>query len=215
MNCGVAVACEAARESGRDVSGIPALQQLVRNCIAACAGQYLDAVLARRDASTTAEALKMTELKAGGCGRLAASFGAELATEDEELRCLFSELGFNVFTYLQLVDDLRDAYPAEGTPTDLLQGKKTVPLAYFRAAVPEKRALGSDGIMLLHDNDGGYRRKFDESGANTFGAVVAEAYLNQAKAKLADLSERLGSLDRLERFVESLEFSPEEIPSAR
>ena len=215
MNCAVAAACDAAVMSGASASGLFAVQNLVRNCIAACAGQHMDAALALREASTTTEALKMTELKAGGCGRLAASFGAELATEDEELRSLFSDLGFNIFVYLQLVDDLRDAYPAEGTPTDLLQGKKTVPLAYFRGAVPEKRATGSDGIMNQDDNDSGYRRKFDESGANAFGAVVAEAYLNQAKANLADLSARLGSLDRLERFIESLEFSPQEIPSAQ
>jgi hypothetical protein len=65
------------------------------------------------------------------------------------------------------------------------------------------------------DQDDGYRRRFDDSGANTFGAVVAEAYLNQAKANLADLSERLGSLERLERFIESLEFSPREVPAAQ
>ena len=99
----------------------------------------------------------MTELKAGGCGRLATSFGAELATEDEELRSLFSDLGFNVFVYLQLVDDLRDAYPAEGTPSDLLRGNKTVPVAYFRGEAPDQRAIGSDGIMLQEDDDGGDR----------------------------------------------------------
>ena len=215
MNCAVAAACDAAMASGADASGLLALQNMVRNCIAACAGQHMDAALALRDVSTTTEALQMTELKAGGCGRMAASFGADLATEDEEVRSLFSDLGFNIFVYLQLVDDLRDAYPAEGTPTDLLQGKKTVPLAYFHGAAPDQRAIGSDAIMLQDDNDVGYRRKFDESGANTFGAVVAEAYLNQAKANLADLSDRLGSLDRLERLIESLEIGPQEIPSAQ
>jgi geranylgeranyl pyrophosphate synthase len=198
-----------------DASGFFAMQNMVRNCIAACAKQHMDATLALREASTTAEALSMTELKAGGCGRLAASFGAELATQDEELRRLFSDLGFNIFVYLQLLGDLRDAYPAEGVPADLLQGKKTVPLAYFHSAASDRRAIGSDSIMLRDDNDCGYRREFDDGGANTFGAVVAEAYLNQAKVNMADLSAQLGSLDRLERLIESLEIDPQDIPSAQ
>ena len=128
MSCGLAAACDAVGMSGADSSALLSLQQLARNCITACSGQYMDAAMEGLEASTTEEALTMTELKAGGCGRLATSFAAELATDDDGLRGLFSDLGFNVFVYLQLVDDLRDACPTESASGDLLRGKKTVPL---------------------------------------------------------------------------------------
>ncbi len=215
MSCAATVACDAAAQAGG--ASLPALRELMRSITVASAGQHLDALLAGGTAATTDEALRMTELKAGGCGRLTAGFAAELATADREVSDLFAEFGSNTFIYLQLVDDLRDAYAKTGVPHDMLSGKNTVPLAYFRSGPAEGLTSESSGIMLStdvqSDQYAGYRRQFEASGAGAFGAVVAEAYLNRAKANLAALSERLGSLDRLEHILESLEFGPEEIPA--
>ncbi len=52
----------------------------------------------------------MTSLKAGSLGRFAAGLGASMATDDPEIVDLCGDFGFNLFTYLQLVDDLRDAF---------------------------------------------------------------------------------------------------------
>jgi hypothetical protein len=71
------------------------------------------------------------------------------------------------------------------------------------------------GTGVQGDQYVGYRREFAASGAGAFGAVVAEAYLIQARANLAALSEPLGSLDPLEQFLESIEFSPQDIPAVK
>ncbi len=214
LNCGAAAACEAAEASGRRGARLSAVRGMFQDCISASAGQLMDARLQRHDVATTNEALEMTELKAGSCGRLVASFGASIATEDDDLIRLFGELGFNLLVHSQLIDDLRDACPAQGISKDLAVGKKTVPLVYFFNSLPEGRAGVGDGIMWeeWRAKDGHcFRRAFDATGANVFGAVVAERYLNRAKAILADLSGRLGNLDSLERFVDTIQLDPKEI----
>ncbi|PKB79759.1 MAG: hypothetical protein BZY88_11615, partial [SAR202 cluster bacterium Io17-Chloro-G9] len=216
-SCAATVACDAAAKAGG--AGPTALRHLMQNITTASAGQHLDAILAGGTAASTDEALRMTELKAGGCGRLVAGFVAELATGDRGVVRTFTEFGADTFVYLQLVDDLRDAYAETGVPHDLLSGKNTVPLAYFRGGSTIRTQAETGGIMLgtdvQDDQYAGYRREFEASGAGAFGAVVAEAHLNQARANLAALSERLGSLGPLEHFLESIEFSPQDIPAIR
>ena len=208
MNCGVAAAAEAVHLAGLGPSSHRPLRQLARNCLSACAGQLLDARLEREDEVTSDEALRMTALKAGGCGRLAASVGASIATADDEMIALFGELGSDLFIYLQLIDDIRDASPAEGVSRDLLQRKKTLPLLYFYnwMSADGKDAAGD----IMPAEFGAESREtlapaFDATGAGVFGAVVAEAYLNQARANLADLSALLGPLEHLERYIDGIE----------
>jgi geranylgeranyl pyrophosphate synthase len=216
-SCAATIACNAADQAGG--TGLTALRNLMQSITTASAGQHMDALLAGGAAANTDEALKMTELKAGGCGTLVAGFAVELATDDLEVIRLFTEFGRNVFVYLQLVDDLRDAYAESGVPHDMIAGKNTVPLAYFRNGSATEPVEGPGGTMpgtdVQDDQYGGYRREFEASGAGAFGAVVAEAYLNLARANLAALSIRLGSLDPLEQFLESIEFSPQDIPAVR
>ena len=217
MNCGVAAACDAARGGEPGAAGLLAVEQMVRDCITACAGQYRDAHLSRQDSATTEEALKMTELKAGGCGRLAASFAAAIATDDPQIIQLFGDFGFNLFTYLQLIDDIRDAIP-KGSPRDLLQQKKTVPLVFFGSSPsPDRRPTRSGTMHSEFAGESGYefRVSLHETGAKVFSAVVAEAYLNRAKTKLAEISKRLGSVETLEQLVRSLQISPQEVLVAR
>lgn len=216
-SCAATVACDAAAKAG--VAGLNALRGLMHNITTASAGQHLDAILAGGTAATTDEALRMTEFKAGGCGRLVAGFAAGVATDDDEVVRLFTEFGADTFVYLQLVDDLRDAYSENSVPHDMINGKNTVPLAYYRSGTAEGTPAETGGIMLSTDVQDdqyvGYRRRFAASGAGAFGAVVAEAYLIQARANLAALSERLGSLDPLEQFLDSIEFSPQDIPAVK
>ena len=87
--------------------------------------------------ATTDEALTMTSLKAGSLGRFATGLGASMATEDPEIVNLCGEFGFNLFTYLQLVDDLRDACEAQDLRGDLMRHKKTLPVVFFHNSLTE------------------------------------------------------------------------------
>ena len=112
INCASAAATEAVRTAEIGTArGSASLQKLYSACITSSAGQFLDARFEAREGVTTDEALEMTRLKAGGCGRLASEFAAAVATEDDETVSLFGALGEDLFTYFQLLDDLRDSLP--------------------------------------------------------------------------------------------------------
>ena len=214
MNCSVAAAAEAANLAARGHSNHSPLGDLALNCLSACAGQLLDARMERQHHVTSEDALNMTALKAGGCGRLAACVGASIATDDEDLIGLFGEFGRNVTIYLQLLDDLRDASPAEGGSRDMLRWKKTVPLVYFYNSVGAERGYRDDGIMPAYFGVASGQSRapaFGDSGAGVFGALVAEAYLNEARSALAKLVIRLGPLEHLERYIDAIEFAPQKL----
>lgn len=216
LSCGVAAAHELASSGAITGNGFQSVLQIQINSVAACAGQFLDAYLQKSENTTTEESLNMTTLKSGSIGKLAGEFSAGVACNDPDIVEKFGEFGFNLFTYLQLVDDLRDAVPSHGPATDLLQGKKTLPLVYFFNSLDNADA-GSNSVMVPDDPEqpsAEFRRQFATSGSSNFCAIVAEAYLNRAKSTLSSLRDRLTSVECLERLVSSLEFTTEEIPMA-
>ena len=220
LSCGAAAACQAAHQASHYGCGTTAVLQFHRDYISACAGQLLDGSLEKLRVATTDEALAMTSLKSGSLGRFAAAFGASMATEDPETVWAFGEFGFNLLTYLQLVDDLRDACPANGKPGDLILHKKTVPLVFFydylAQRYPERgnALVIIDGIMLEQTPESAaleIRREFEASGAGLFGAIVAETFLNRAKSHLERLKVQVANVEPLEQFIGLLEISPPEI----
>ena len=214
LTCGSAAACEAVRQSGLDPSRLCALLEFHRNGISACGGQYLDVCMERQMSATTDEALQMTARKAGSLGRLAGDFGARVATHDSEVISLFGEFGFNLFTYLQLIDDMRDACPRNSPQSDLAQHKKSVPLVFFYNSLVNGHPEATSGMMLpplVAEADPDIREVFEASGAQVFCAVVAETFLNRAKGHLEELESRLDNIDSLKRLVTPLEITPQDL----
>jgi len=202
--CASCVACEAIGASGLGAMGLEALIEFHSSCVAACAGQLLDAVFEKRQDVTTDEALEMTVQKSGSLGRFAGGFGARLAAADAEVVSCMEGLGLAAFTFAQLVDDLRDARSTYTGDDDLARQKKTVPLAFFHnhRALPPQPADG--GTMTLSPDVG---CEYESCQASLFAALVAEAFLNRAKKALQKLSQKRYMVNDLERFVESLEHS--------
>lgn len=215
MACGAAAASQAVFLTEKGSPRLRSLLQLHICCLDASAGQFLDASLEDRALATTQEALQMTGLKAGSLGKLAAGFGASMATDDLDIVKSCEDFGFNLFTYLQLIDDLRDACPKQGLPRDLMLHKKTVPLMFFRNSLPaENHACPKDGIMLPQiwaEANVEVRQEFDASGAGVFCAILAETFLNQVKKNLDYLGHRVPKVGNLECFLGPLEVTPEEV----
>ena len=211
MGCAGAAASEVAHQANGRGLGLQALRHFHGNTVRACAGQFLDARLERCYRATTNEAMAMTAHKAGSLGRLAATFAASVATNDVEAVDRFGEFGADLLTYLQVVDDLRDACPEEGVRRDLVQNKKTLPLVFFY------NSLRSSDSPALHTNHryiewvtgNAIRGRYEESGAEAFCAIVAETFLNRAKVKLMELKDRFGAMEDLEELVRSVEISGE------
>ncbi len=214
LSWGVAIAHEAAASANG--SGASAVIQIQINSIAASAGQFLDAYLQKSTSASPEQSLNMTRLKSGSIGKLAGEFSASVCTSDADIINLFSEFGFNLFTYLQLIDDVRDAMPTDGPSTDFMQSKKTLPLVFFKNVV-EQSYSGKDSDIIFDsptEPELEVRELFEQSGSKSFCAVIAESYLNRAKSNLAELTLKLVTVSNLERLVGSLEISPNEISMA-
>ncbi|MBN2098699.1 MAG: polyprenyl synthetase family protein [Dehalococcoidia bacterium] len=215
MSYGQSAVCEAASAAGRRGYELQSLLRWTADCASqCCTGQFLDAYLEKRPEATVEEALKMTSLKAGSLGRFAAGLGASIATEDYELVRLSSEFGFNLFTYLQLLDDLRDALEVQDLPGDLMRHKKTLPTVFLRNSLTEGNSMVACSIIPSEPCTGTKAiacQGFEPSWPRFFGAIVAEAFLNRAKGNLADIKKRLGTVGNLEHFVRSFEITPQEV----
>jgi len=215
LSCGQSAVCEAALTTGRHGPGLRSLLRWAGDCASkCCTGQFLDAHLEKQPSTTTEEALKMTLLKAGSLGRFATGLGASMATEDPDIVSLSGEFGFNLFTYFQLIDDLRDACPAQDLQRDLTRHKKTLPVVFFHNSLTERNPRVVCSIIppeVWGNTWVDVSREFEASGGRIFGAIVAEAFLNRAKSNLEDIKNRLGTVGDLERFVSSLEISPQEV----
>ena len=203
LECGSCVACDTDRTFQPGSSSLEALREFHRRFVAACEGQFCDARFEQCRDVTTDEALEMTSAKSGNLGRFAAGFGARTVTDDPAVIATFEEFGFNLFTFVQLVDDLQDACSADGRPDDLSQGKKTVPLVFYRSHAHEEQpaaescTMGSSQKAVWWD--------YMKSGAHLYGALVAETFLQRAKTLLGTLRGHRCEVDDLERFVGTVE----------
>ena len=211
LRCAAGAAGDVLAETTWSCGGDAPLQVFHRSYLDACAGQLLDLRLEHATTPTTDFALEMTVLKSGSLGRLAAAAGATLAEIDARGLQTYGDLGSNLFTYAQLVDDVRDACDSPGQPSDLDRGKKTVPLVFFyncfKASDPELAASVTKDLGL----DGEVREQFELSGARAFCAIVAMAFLGRARDGLAELRREHRNVDRLEDLVDSLEVTAEPV----
>lgn len=202
LACGYTLACEAALAAGTGGEGFAPLLRFHRNWATACDGFFLDAHSKRRDSWTLEEALDMTVRKSGALGRFAAAFGAGVAADKPDLVERLGDLGECLFTYRQLVDDLRDACAPTFETSDLCQGKRTLPLVYFYNYLG---ALDGDASATLDPFAAEIGHAYARSGASIYGAIVAETFLNRAKASLADLQADDLAVQNIERLVATIE----------
>ena len=196
LAAGTATAAEATSDS-------PDAAAAMRHfCVAtggACAGQFLDARLARRGAATLEEALHMTRLKSGSLGAFAAGFATRVAGLAAGAVPLFESLGFNLFTGAQLVDDQRDACAA-GARSDLARSRATLPVLFYARHAAIDSGVRSDGTLSPTARD-----VYDSSGASLYTAVLALAHLGRAREDLQSLAERGYATASLATFLQGVE----------
>jgi geranylgeranyl pyrophosphate synthase len=196
LTAATSAAAEAVSDSP-DPSGT--MRHFCETTSGACAGQFLDARLERRGGATLEESLEMTRLKSGSLGAFAAGFAARVAGADPADLEVFERLGFNTFTFAQLVDDQRDAC-GPGPGSDLAQAKATLPVVFYRQRNPLDISNRVDGRI-----SGRTCETYATSGAPVYAAIVALAYLGRARADLNLLADRGYVVAGLGRFLDSVE----------
>jgi geranylgeranyl pyrophosphate synthase len=204
--CGFAAISEVSLQKHTQEHCFLAIKSLFRSAINAACGQHLDALFEKRQRTSMAEALEMTFLKAGSLGRLAAEVGAGLATTDTILIEVLGDFGSSLFTYAQLMDDLKDALPQEGIHGDFLRGKKTIPLVFLTDSTdPLLNSLEEQPVssrIVRHRQEVG--TTLHTSGAYAFCAILAETFLNRAKLNLGGLESYGVEASELAKLLESL-----------
>ena len=211
LQCAAGAAGEVLRETSPCSEADSPLQAFHKSYLDACTGQLFDLRLERAAVPTTDFALGITVLKAGSLGRLAAVAGASIAGVDAYNMRTFGDLGSDVFTYLQLVDDLHDACGSQGELSDLARSKKTLPLVFFHDACQSSGPGPGDPMWNGSVIDEALEKQFECSGAWTFCAIVAETFLNRARDGLMELRNEGWKVDRLEHLVDSVEVSAEPV----
>jgi len=196
LTAGTAAAADATSHSP-DPSG--AMRHFCVTTGGACAGQFLDAKLERRGGATLEESLQMTHLKSGSLGTFAAGFAARVAGAEANDLELFERVGFNIFTFAQLIDDQRDAC-APGPLSDLAQAKATLPVVFYSKRNQIDAPAPAGGTISRETCDA-----YDSSGAPLYAAIVALAYLGRAQADLQRLADRGYAIGELDRFLEGVE----------
>ena len=88
---------------------------------------------------------------------------------------------------------------------DVARLKKTVPLVFFyKTLVESTPALGLELLRQQIDDDfDGTWRKFENSGARPFCEIIAEVFLNRAKANVEELRDLVIGVSGLEDILDS------------
>lgn len=172
------------------------MSSFIRTAEEVCVGQQMDMDFELRDAVTSAEYLKMIELKTSVLIGAAMEIGALSTNASDELVSTAYALGLNMGLAFQIQDDILDAFGSaeqvgkqEGG--DILQNKKT--LLYIHA-MDNSDDESRRRLKALYAEKGGGMDKVNEvrtimSASGALGALeqIQRSYLDKARKALFEL----------------------------
>lgn len=107
-----------------------------RTVLIACNGQVNDLTLST---PTLEQCWQVTREKTGEFYALACRSGARVATEDQKCILSFSDFGLHLGMLVQIGDDMNGLWSENDHPSDLFNGKWTLPVAYAMEVSPESK----------------------------------------------------------------------------
>jgi geranylgeranyl pyrophosphate synthase len=173
-------------------------------------GQHGDLRLAGEEGATPAAARLVAERKAGAQFRFFARAGALLATDDARVVDCYGELGNCLGAGSQIASDADDlVHPPS---RDLLNGKRTLPIAHALAALEEgeQRSLGAllDAARRSGAHHEEVNRMLQLAGSFRYTALVVEVYRQRALASLTAAGARSPAHEELLGLVEEMSLLP-------
>lgn len=173
-------------------------------------GQHGDLRLPRDEGAAPAAARLVAERKAGAQFRFFARAGALLATDDARLVDCYGELGNCLGAGSQIASDADDlVHPPS---RDLLNGKRTLPVAHALAALeePEQRSFGEllDAARHSAAHHEEVNRVLQLAGSFRYTALVVEVYRQRALASLEAAGAQSPSHAELLGLVEEMSLLP-------
>jgi len=121
-------------------------------------GQFLEMEISRGEGSES-DYFKMIDLKTSSIFRRACSFGALLASKEQEIQHLLMEFGTSFGLYFQIIDDLLDVLKApeeilKTSGIDLENGLRTLPVLRGLALEKEKGGFRLERSLNSKSNPG-------------------------------------------------------------
>jgi geranylgeranyl pyrophosphate synthase len=161
------------------------VEDFASTALRACSGQHADLTTAT---SSLEQCWKIGEAKSGDCFALACRAGAKLANARDEVVTCYSQFGYHLGMVIQIRDDLQDMYSQAKGRSDLVVGKRTLPIMYALTVTPlpiQERLLEAlQAAAQSSTEEAVARRLIEESGAVLYLAVEAQRHYRQAQAIL-------------------------------
>lgn len=135
---------------------VAATRRLDEACLLICEGQHDDIDFQEKINLTPSDYMEMARLKTGALMGASMALGAICGTQDLQIVNTFHQCGEKLGMAFQIVDDLLDLWPKDGTtapPGDILSKKKTLPVihAFSKADPKQKRRIGSIYLKRVLD----------------------------------------------------------------
>ncbi len=167
-------------------SGLPAervlraLRRFDETGVSLARGQHADLRFEQQDMINVEEYLEMITLKTAVLPSLCSELGAIIAGADDDAVDLYRQFGLNFGLAYQIIDDILgiwgdESFIGKSVSTDIITGKKTLPILYGLEKSGELRDLYRETRK-----DENYIRRvvnlLDQTGARKFAADKAAAY---------------------------------------
>jgi geranylgeranyl diphosphate synthase type I len=163
-----------------------------------CGGQHADLV---ETPGSLENCWKIAEAKSGACFALACRAGARLAGAQDEVVEHYSQFGHHLGMMLQVCDDLEGIWSPAGGRSDLMAGKRTLPVVYALSVAPP--TLQGQLLQCLQaaprnsDAEAMARNLIEQTGAALYLGVEARCHYKQAQAALYAANPRESPRDQL------------------
>ncbi len=178
------------------------IEDFTRTALQISCGQHADLV---GGASSLEQCWEIVDAKSGACFALACRSGATLAGVDPEIIGYYSQFGHHLGVAIQIIDDLQGIGESNGAHSDLVVGKRTLPVWYTLSVTsPESQARLLHCLHAApHDPmaEALARNLIEESGAALYLSIEARSHGIQALACLNMANPQVAPRDQLVRLL--------------
>jgi geranylgeranyl diphosphate synthase, type I len=174
------------------------------------AGESADLAFEGRTDVMLADCDAMVQDKSGAEWAFFARAGAILAGATPEVCEAYTTFGRELGVTSQILSDCADLAGADGVSHDLTTGKRTLPIVYALATLPDVACAELLGHLAAAPHDPlrclAVRRLLDQAGAFHYGALAAEVHRRRALAALGEARPAGPAAHALSDFAETLAF---------
>ena len=185
---------------------LPIISQLfLETAVRMGGGQQLDLLHEGCVNTTQDECLAIASLKSAELVKCAFKIGAILGTDDEHLIELYTQFGWHLGMFAQIVNDIEGIPSGRTAKSDVSRLKATLPIAFWLSGEGAATPRDSKHLPLSKAEEARVRGEIRRSGALHYAWVIADMHRERAKEILLELDNFRPASSILGSFVEPIE----------